>query len=487
VSLAGGLVLFNFAVIYFFNVVNKTGNIWRKGDTVHYVLHIDRMVTGLGVFVRETLPGPLITAADFLTLSVETIIFCCIVWPFGRKWTRPVALVLIVGLHTTLGTMMRLGPFSWFMITWSTLLVLPIHWSMIRRRREATTRGATIGVDETSPLALALGRVVARLDGYERVTFVAGPAGGLLSLGQDGEGDDRWQHNETVIVRRVLEALPAGGLLARPLGWALAFMRRHEAGVTRFFGLDEPVPQAAPAVPLFSRFARVPRFFREAFLAYFWVCVIMQLWLENKAIPKQLPPPVKPGQVLQPHEMKALDWMNRVLGTRVITLKPSPSPVFLQYTINYFRLYQGWGMFAPNPIQEDGVLAIDAYTIDGRRVDPLTGKTPDLDLTDSRGEGLSQLRQDYGNRIRLDRNAIYREDLKNYLIRWHQLTGRPDDELVAFDVYWVRDKCPQPGESQPTAGEAVPIHTWRKQAYEPRPGVPRPPPSPKLKSADKME
>ena len=38
--------------------------------------------------------------------------------------------------------------------------------------------------------------------------------------------------------------------------------------------------------------------------------------------------------------------------------------------------------------------------------------------------------------------------MSEYLRAWHRRTGRPEDELVSFDVYWVRDQCPKPGESQ---------------------------------------
>src|SRR4029079_14871708 len=124
-------------------------------------------------------------------------------------------------------------------------------------------------------------------------------------------------------------------------------------------------------------------------------------------------------------------------------------PKIVEMTIQYPRLFQGWGMFAPNPIQEDGSLSLDAWTLDGRHIDPLTGDAPDLDLTDARGLGLNQIWQDYFNRIRLDRNKVYRDGLKEYLLRWHEETGRPEDKLVAFDVYWLRDQCPRPGETKP--------------------------------------
>ena len=134
---------------------------------------------------------------------------------------------------------------------------------------------------------------------------------------------------------------------------------------------------------------------------------------------------------------------------------------------------------------QDGVLAVDAITADGRHVDPFTGKEPDLDLTDSRGEGLGQIRQDYGNRIRMDRHKAFRkpQGLQEFLLRYHERTGRPEDELVAFDVFWVRDKCPQPGELRPYDNQAIPILSYRRPNYRPGPGQPPLPPPLKEQSA----
>jgi hypothetical protein len=158
-------------------------------------------------------------------------------------------------------------------------------------------------------------------------------------------------------------------------------------------------------------------------------------------------------------------------------------PRIMQATIGYPRMYQGWGMFAPNPISDDGSITVDAYTIDGRRIDPFTGAVPDLDLTDARGLGLNQIWQDYFNRIRLDRNKVFRQGLREYLQRWHLETGRPEDELVAFDVYWVRDQCPPPGQDKPYNNEKIALLTYRKPGYRPPSGKPAIPPEPKVESA----
>jgi hypothetical protein len=126
---------------------------------------------------------------------------------------------------------------------------------------------------------------------------------------------------------------------------------------------------------------------------------------------------------------------------------------------------------------------IDAYTKSGKRVDPLTGKAPVLDLHDVQGMGLGQIEQDYGNRIRSDRNEVYRAQLEDYLLRWHTLTGDPGDEIVAFDVWWVTDKCPAPGSREPTDPKNIALRTWRKKGWRQKPGAPPIPPTPKVESA----
>ena len=55
-SLAVLCLLLQLAAIYWFNALHKTGPTWRDGTAVHYVLHQERIVTGLGLWAREHLP-----------------------------------------------------------------------------------------------------------------------------------------------------------------------------------------------------------------------------------------------------------------------------------------------------------------------------------------------------------------------------------------------------------------------------------------------
>jgi hypothetical protein len=244
-------------------------------------------------------------------------------------------------------------------------------------------------------------------------------------------------------VSAVLSALPLWslglGLLVRAPGLsALARLaydavarRRHElsrrlglgvCGVNRpgaapnGLGAHEP---AAP-VPLWPDVMRSPRLaLREALvvIALFMSCI--QMMTDN-------------------------DWARDKIR-RWSQGKYVVQPKALLAVVDTFRLYQGWRMFAPEPPYEDGRLVVDARTQAGKKVDPLTGVEPDFNPETSVGWGHSQLWCDYHLKMYFSRYAAYRQHLKEYLQRWHERTGQPEDRLVAFNVWWVNDKSPPPG------------------------------------------
>jgi hypothetical protein len=477
------LALLNLATIYFFNVVNKTGAIWKRGDTVHYVLHLDRMVTGLAVFVREHLPYWSTRPITWGVLVLEALLVPWILSPYGRRYTRVLGILGIAALNGSFGVMMRLGPFSWFLLGWSTLLLLPVHWEILARWYSRKVSQRVVIYDGASATAFAVCRLLARLDNLELLRFEeAAPSDAGAAPYHEGGGEraaatsarrevlaardpvtgQTW-HGRAAIAE-VVRALP-GGRYLRPLlpvltlgAWGPlcnAILERPDA-VARFLGLRlpprPPLSRAHEPSPWSRKLGWLRRLLRETLIVYLGVIAVSQALKENKSLPAKV--------------------------------REHKQPKFVEATIVYFRIFQGWGMFAPNPITEDGVLAIDAITIDGRRIDPFTGEAPDLDLTDARGAGLNQIWQDYQNRIRFDRNKVFRQGLSEYLRRWHEETGRPEDELVAFDVYWVRDQCPKPRSKTAYKNEVIAILTWRKPGFRPPAGFPTPiPPEPKVESA----
>jgi hypothetical protein len=116
--------------------------------------------------------------------------------------------------------------------------------------------------------------------------------------------------------------------------------------------------------------------------------------------------------------------------------------------VDRLRLLEGWGMFAPEPPYDDGHLVVDGRTMDGRKLDPFTGQAPNFDPHAPHGWGHEQFWCDYNNKLRFPWFAQHRQYFEDYLVRWHEFADRPADKLVAFEVWWVQDRSPKPGEER---------------------------------------
>ena len=64
-------ILLELSVIYYFNALSKTGQTWRRGTAVHYVLYQERMVTWFGYLVRDHVNYAMSRFMTFTTLFLE--------------------------------------------------------------------------------------------------------------------------------------------------------------------------------------------------------------------------------------------------------------------------------------------------------------------------------------------------------------------------------------------------------------------------------
>ncbi|MCS6900349.1 MAG: HTTM domain-containing protein [Myxococcales bacterium] len=137
-------------------------------------------------------------------------------------------------------------------------------------------------------------------------------------------------------------------------------------------------------------------------------------------------------------------------GNWIIPPRFRPPPVaILDLPVAYLRGHQTWSLFAPEAPREDGTVVVEATTASGRRIDPFTGKEPDLDPPGPWGYG--QLWCDFFFHLRRPELSPYYRHLDRYLLRWHQLTGRPpEDRIVSYRIWWLTYRSPPPGSTQPT-------------------------------------
>jgi hypothetical protein len=152
---------------------------------------------------------------------------------------------------------------------------------------------------------------------------------------------------------------------------------------------------------------------------------------------------------------------------------PQPSPI--RELSHKMRYLQGWFMFSPNPVMDDGTIIVDAITVDGRRVDPFSIhfpdyslRTPNYDLLHAKSYGYNQIWSDYFNRMHMPANTHFRKPMKKYMFRLPERTGNPNDAIVKGAVYWLHDMNPRFGRTESFAYEAQELFKFQNPDPEVR-------------------
>ncbi len=136
-------------------------------------------------------------------------------------------------------------------------------------------------------------------------------------------------------------------------------------------------------------------------------------------------------------------WVTRTLG--------APQPTETRVLSHKLRYLQGWFMFSPNPVMDDGTIVTDCVTVDGRRIDPFSPDAlgtrdpvaPNFDLLHAKSFGYNQIWSDYYNRMHLPQNSAFRNAMKDYIFRLPERTKNGNDAIVKGAVYWVHDMNPR--------------------------------------------
>jgi len=444
VSLVVLLLFLQLGAIYFFNAVHKSGVGWKNGSAIWWFLQQDRIVTQLGIWIREHAPYAMIRGAAYGALGMEFSLPWILLFPFFRKWLIRLALLLGIGLHGGIALTSRLGPFSYAMMLFFVLFLGAADAGLVGRWFGRPSRRRTVIFDVDCGICLFICRVLKRLDPCARLTFVGNDRSEAFPQGVDSAVAERTVvvvdpsggvHVEERAVFQIARALPFGvvllfwlrlpGLseLARAGYRAVA---KNRMAISGWFGLgacgvgpaaaEDTRPPARSEGPSWRATRHgLGGLLRESIVAVALVMFVIQAANDNQFVNRRI-------RVHRP------DWVVR--------------------TVNTFRLLEGWGMFAPEPPYDDGHVVVDGRTKDGRKLDPFTGALPDFDPYTRTGWGHEQFWCDYNNRIRFDFHVPNRQHLKDYLRHWHEYVGRPKDELESFDIWWVGDKSPKPGEER---------------------------------------
>ncbi len=435
-------LLLQWSVIYFFNTVHKSGHGWMDGSALHWFMYQDRIITPFGVWVRENVPFGVLKFFTYATLVVEGTLAGLLLIPMKQVWTRRLALLLALGLHGGIALSSRLGPFSYVMVSYFIINLGAADWALVTRHFGKQERARTLIYDADCGVCLLVCRVLKQLDPFQRLRFVENTDLSALPDGLDPAVTER----SVVAVRpdgsyaiehqavfEILRALPGGiwlgwWLMLPPFSalgrWLYRRVASKRLEISVWLGLGAcgvarpaPAAEVAPQSPWRVSVGRVTAVLREGLALSLILILGSQVLVDNS-------------------------WARRRVQFK--------RPRWVETLVDYPRLYQGWQMFAPEPPYEDGTLVVDARTLDGRKLDPLTGRQPDFNPDTPTGWGHSQFWCDYENKIRFAGHAHHRKHLVDYLLKYQERTGNPQDRLVAFDVWWMEDKSPPPGETKST-------------------------------------
>jgi len=447
-------LLLQIAVIYGFNFVHKSGPTWREGTAIYYVLHQERIATTLAVWLRERLPFSATKVLTATTLVIEATAPVLVLAPFVWRWTRPLAAVLLAGLHLSILSLLNLGIFSAAMVAFDPFLIGAAEWRRFGRLVPTRGRTRTVFYDGSCGVCYALVRVLARLDVHRRLRWVSNhdpavwPAGVdptlfdqtlVVVAAAEGAGVSsgargHWTRSDACA--EVLMALPLGRLWAWPLrlpgvrglaGLAYDWFARRRTRISVWFGLSAcglPGARRRSAPPAerapFRTWAGARlRSLGDPLVALLFIIMTAEVTNANRAVPEWLRFEHRPG------------WMVAA--------------------IMYPHLFEGWSLFAPDAPTSDQMVYVDAVTEDGRHVDPYNEfgsrvATLPVDAVPVR-LGHDSFWCDYTNQI--PNAGIYHQALTDWILRYPERTGRAGDAIVRFEAFSLTQDTPPPGETAP--------------------------------------
>ncbi|HXJ19653.1 MAG TPA: DCC1-like thiol-disulfide oxidoreductase family protein [Polyangia bacterium] len=450
-SLAALGLLLQIAVIYYFNCVQKTGQTWRTGSAVHYVLWQERIVTMLGLWIRQHVPDSALRVMSLGTIFIEGAAPALVLTPIFWRWTRFIAALLLFGLHFSIMLMVNLGIFSFAMMGFEPFLLTDAQWRLFGRLVPKRGRARTVIYDADCGVCWATVRVVARMDAHHRILWIPSTDAAAIPAGVD-----RALLERTIVVvdpatsrqwtradgfREIFRALPLGGLWSWPMrlpgirqlaNRAYDLFARNRTRISTFFGLAAcGVPtrpgapralagQQPPATPLREWVRARGPLVRELGAGLAIVVLTAEVLVANWAVPP---------------------W-----------LRVKRRPEWMVAAIMYPHIFEGWSLFAPEAPLTDESVAVDAVTKDGRHVDPFNqavSRVAALPVTDVPVRlGNDSFWCDYS--LRIPETGELHQAFLEWLLRYPERTGHPNDEIVKLTAYVVEHDSPPPGQTHPT-------------------------------------
>ena len=127
-------------------------------------------------------------------------------------------------------------------------------------------------------------------------------------------------------------------------------------------------------------------------------------------------------------------------------------PEWMVAAVMYPHIFEGWSLFSPDAPLTDETVYVDAVTRDGRHVDPYNevgSRVADIPI-DRVPVRLAHSSFWCDFTLRLPDAGVFHQAFIEWILRYPERTGNPNDTITKFDAYVVEQRSPKPGEPEPT-------------------------------------
>ncbi len=406
--------------------LRQSGPTWSDGTALYYALHHNLWASSMGAWLGKH--------ASLATLAQLTVAYRMAELAIGVLILVPVVLVrrvtlaLLLLFHLISRALFHVGPYDLAVLGAAPILLSTRDWSALSGWYARRKRALVVYFDADCGICLMICRWIARFDRLERLTFAANSS-------DAAPAEVKAAAAETVVVREE----KTGRTFTKSRAMAAIFASLPFGGLASVLLRAPGIAQLADAA--YDRVAKN----RAA----------ISVWLGFEACGVPRSPSAAHVRRTSPwHGVSRALAAARELGAAGLlcvcaaalwqgTLPEDKAPNLaepVQAAISYPRIFQKWGLFAPDPPKDHGVVVVDAWNGRGLRFDPLNGglprETPDVDPNAEGTERPSPLMCAYFTRISQPANVSYVDGLRDYVTRVGD-ERPPSDRPTAYTVSWI--------------------------------------------------
>ena len=362
--------LIQLCIIYIFNFINKTGDMWKDGTAVFHMYQLDTFLTPFGYWFASIFNPTINYILTNSTVIMECASILLIFSPIFNKWTRGIAFVTLFSFHMMIGISVSIGLFSWVMMIALILLLQSSHIEFLKRiLSRFRQKEYVVFYDRDCGFCHFTARVLRRLDVFNKFTWAdssykgKSPQGFVSMLENsiivyDQNEDRYWTRH--IAFSKIISSLPFGFLfgwilrvpgLEKVFGWFYDLISKNRTKISLLTGL--------PACGL-------PQPSIEESSLEIHNSMLHRFWVKSLFVVSNLIAAVFLVGIIN-YSLTANDGIKERFGEKAKGIRAYSHDLSyaLKRTILYPRMSQKWNMFSPTVMRTEKWVVADITFTDG--------------------------------------------------------------------------------------------------------------------------